>query len=200
MQWDKIVLPQGDVLVFAGDALGNGSRPQWDKFVLWLKGQAPAYKVVLVTAGNHDRCLEDMDKSTIKAAFSGTNIHYLEDEEIVIDGVKFYMYPWTPKFMNWSFMTKPDEARRICAKIPEDVDVLVTHGPPRNILDRTDIGDSVGCQELADRLVVVRPRVHIFGHIHEAYGQQENNGIRHFNVSTCDIRYNPMNPVVVIDL
>ena len=86
------------------------------------------------------------------------------------------------------------------AKIPDDVDVLITHGPPANILDRTYTGQYVGCPHLLARVQKIRPRLHVFGHIHEAYGQEEHDSTIFVNASTCNLRYKPSQPPIVVDL
>ena len=201
--WDKIQLPDGDVLVFAGDACGSGKIAQYAAFVEFIKKQAPRYKAVIVVAGNHDRCVQDLGKAYVRAWLSrdAPNVHYLQDEELVVDGVKFYGSPWTPEFGGWSFALRgPTHAKNVWANIPQDTQVLITHGPAHGILDRTIYGDLAGCQELFLRICDVLPKVHIFGHIHETYGFQEVAGVKHYNVSVCTVRYSPDNPATIIDL
>ena len=88
------------------------------------------------------------------------------------------------------------------ASIPEGLDILVTHGPPMGILDRTATDEAVGCEALRDRIAAMErpPRLHVFGHIHEAYGIHETPATIFANASICDLRYAAVNPAVVIDL
>src|SRR5690606_32317587 len=86
------------------------------------------------------------------------------------------------------------------ALIPDDTDVLVTHGPPHGILDRTYDHEPVGCEQLRIALGRVRPRVHVFGHIHEGYGAAFVDGTLFVNASTCTLAYRPTNPAIVVDL
>jgi predicted phosphodiesterase len=82
-------------------------------------------------------------------------------------------------------------------KIPDDVDILITHGPPSGILDMTSSGQHAGCSQLVDEVMNrVRPRVHIFGHIHETYGIEKRDEIVFVNASTCTYNYKPTNPPV----
>jgi Icc-related predicted phosphoesterase len=78
--------------------------------------------------------------------------------------------------------------------------VLVTHGPPHGILDRTDDGEHVGCEELTAAVARVRPKLHVFGHIHEGYGQRVLDGVRYVNASICDVRYRPEQGAVVVEV
>ena len=109
--------------------------------------------------------------------------------------------PWQPWFYDWAFnLQRGPEIRAKWDRIPAGVDVLVTHGPPAGILDRVVDGRSVGCADLLDAVRRVRPLLHVFGHIHEAYGEVERDGTRFVNASTCTVRYAPVNAPVVVDL
>jgi Icc-related predicted phosphoesterase len=93
-----------------------------------------------------------------------------------------------------------DKAAAIWARIPETTDVLLTHGPPMGILDRTSRGERVGCEALREAVARVRPRLHVFGHIHEAYGTHEEAGTLFVNPSTCTLRYRPTQAPIVVEL
>ena len=109
--------------------------------------------------------------------------------------------PWQPWFFDWAFnLERGAPIRAKWDRIPAGIDVLVTHGPPAGILDRTVHGLDVGCADLLDAVRRVRPRVHVFGHIHEAHGTLERDGTRFVNASTCTVRYEATNPAVVLDL
>ena len=117
-------------------------------------------------------------------------------------GVAFYGSPWQPWFHDWAFNLPRGEALdHKWKQIPASTDVLVTHGPPWGILDTAMDGRSCGCEELLRHVRErVRPRVHVFGHIHEGYGAEEIDGTRFFNAAVCDVRNRPSHPVTVIDL
>jgi Icc-related predicted phosphoesterase len=113
-------------------------------------------------------------------------MHYLEDEAVTIDGVRFYGSPWQPEFMDWAFNLPRGEAlAAVWAKIPVGVDVLVTHGPPAGIGDLVH-GRSTGCAELRRRLDEVAPALHMFGHIHEDGGAWRLGRSVIANVTTWD--------------
>ena len=84
--------------------------------------------------------------------------------------------------------------------IPAHVDVLITHGPPHGVLDRTEAGESVGCEELLAATRRTRPRLHAFGHIHQGHGWRRLGRTLHVNASNCAGRHEPLNPVLVVDL
>jgi Icc-related predicted phosphoesterase len=108
---------------------------------------------------------------------------YLEDSEYEllssvepnsdhIHSFKVYGSPWQPEFCDWAFnVNRGPEIKRYWDKIPVDTDILITHGPPLGFGDLTSDGFHCGCSDLLDRVLAHPPRVHIFGHIHEAYGK-----------------------------
>ena len=92
------------------------------------------------------------------------------------------------------------EMKQIWARIPDDVDVLITHGPPANILDLTIHGEHAGCPDLLARVEQIKPRLHVFGHIHEGYGREEHDSTIFVNASTCDLKRRPSQPPMIVDL
>ncbi len=85
-------------------------------------------------------------------------------------------------------------------RIPDDIDVLITHGPPYRILDKVISGERVGCVDLKQAVERIKPKLHIFGHIHESYGILEKEGTTYVNASLCNFNYRPINPPIVVDL
>jgi Icc-related predicted phosphoesterase len=113
--------------------------------------------------------------------------------------------PWQPEFGAWAFNLKRNskEIRSIWEKIPINTDILITHGPPYGILDLSVGKDHAGCQALYERVRVIKPKLHVFGHIHEAYGKQQGGKQQStifVNASTCSIRYQPVQAPIVIEL
>jgi predicted phosphohydrolase len=194
-------LPPGDVLVLAGDVLGDGlpdeQRPLLRALDAFL-GTLP-YRHKVLVAGNHDWIFEDGDQEDMRLE----NAIYLEDDGVVLDGVRFYGSPWQPLFCNWAFNLPRSgcELAGIWDKIPKGTDVLVTHGPPLGILDQPHGREpGVGCELLRERVRVVRPRVHIFGHIHGSYGRHVEDGTTFMNVCLCDESYRPVQAPLVVDV
>ena len=200
---EQVTLPKGDVLVHAGDFTGRGKPHEVEDFFGWLERQAKEFKHIVFIAGNHDMSFEYKHPWTVDMIKSlSENIHYLEDSEIIIDGVKFYGSPWQPEFFNWAFNLPRGKA--LAEKwelIPNDTDILITHGPPMNILDYTSRDMwNVGCLDLYNKVLNIKPKLHIFGHIHEGYGIKEQDGITFINASTCTLGYNPTNKPIQISL
>jgi Icc-related predicted phosphoesterase len=196
---NAVTIPDGDVLLHCGDFTMYGSPAQIADFDEWLESLPHRYKVVI--AGNHDKGFEDAPEAA--RHLLKTPI-YLQDSSIRIEGVNIYGSPWQPWFYDWSFNFPKGpkgrfRARETWAKIPDDVDVLVTHGPPASILDIAPIGGSVGCPELLEAVRRVKPALHAFGHIHEGYGTLQRDTL-FVNASTCDERYVPSNAPIIVDL
>lgn len=189
---NKITVPDGDVFIHAGDFLSFGDEVEFREFVSWLRTLPHENKIVV--AGNHDRFVAEYPIDA-RAAITDAGAIYLEDELVTIDGTTFYGSPWTPEFMNWAFMLpRGDEIKQKWDRIPDSLDVLITHGPPSGIMDY-----GLGCEELLKRLSRATPKIHIFGHIHECYGVQEIEGIRFINASIMDERYRITKQPVTID-
>lgn len=114
----------------------------------------------------------------------------------------FLFSPYQPEFYDWAFNLPADspEIKQVWAKIPNDVDVLITHGPPAGILDQTFDGLHVGCKQLLERVKQIKPRLHVFGHIHEGYGRVEQDSTIFVNASTCSLRYKPTQVPIVVDV
>jgi Icc-related predicted phosphoesterase len=172
-------VPPGDVLIHAGDCTRHGTLSDLEAFNAWLGTLPHPHKVVI--AGNHDFAFQD---SPAEARQRLTHAIYLEDTACTLAGLTIYGSPWTPTFSDWAFMLPEEQLAAKWAAIPPGVDVLITHGPPRGILDRTHRGDAAGSATLLARVRAVKPRLHVFGHIHEAAGRADSEGIIFLNAST----------------
>jgi Icc-related predicted phosphoesterase len=161
-----LTVPEGDILIHAGDLTRRGSLEELAQVNEFLASLPHRHKVVV--AGNHDWCFQE---SLAEARAVLTAATYLEDEAVIIEGLKFYGSPWQPWFMDWAFnLPRGAELARRWARIPEDTDILITHGPPLGFGDRVYGGKRVGCEDLLRRVQQVRPKLHLFGHIHEDGG------------------------------
>lgn len=198
---DEVKLPEGDILIHSGDFSGRGHPAEVFNFFSWLSIQSLKFKHIVFIAGNHDKSFEYKSPWVLKALEQlPTNVHYLEDSEIIIDGIKFYGSPWQPEFFNWAFNLPRGQAiEEKWDMIPQDTDILITHGPPMYMLDYT-LRDmiNVGCLDLYNKVLQVKPKIHVFGHIHEGYGYKEVDNTLFINASTCTLLYRPINlPIVV---
>lgn len=195
---DMPPIPDGDVLVHAGDLTARGTPRQASEALQWLAALPHPHKIFV--AGNHDWVFErDPDRAQTLAP---AGVTYLQDSGVVIDGVRFWGSPWQPEFCQWAFnLPRGDALARVWAQVPDDTHVLVTHTPPLGIQDRVIGGCQVGCADLRRRLLELRDlRLHAFGHIHEDYGATELEDCSFVNASICTIRYQPVNPPVIVEL
>lgn len=201
-------LPEADVIVHAGD-LGE-NKTDTRNFLHWFDTLNYRYKLFI--AGNHDKYIQfNMeefyhyhDYYRRRKQFGEGQIKFLFDEGIEIDGLVFYGSPWTRNLPRWAFQVQDGEdAEKVWAKIPMETDVLITHGPaygigdevhPQFLRGREDA--HVGCKALLERIKVVKPRIHVFGHIHEGRGIYNGDiedvgvpGVISINASVIDENY-----------
>jgi Icc-related predicted phosphoesterase len=189
-------LPGGDLLVHAGDFSSRGYEHEIDGFFDWFNG-LDNYTNKIVIAGNHDFMFED-DPMLAKDIISHyPNVTYLQDDlevigEVYQDSVKVWGSPWQPEFNNWAF-NLPRNSEVLNEKwnqILHNMDIVVTHGPAWGHLD-TVVGQSInlGCELLAERLKVVKPKIHVCGHIHSGYGYKFHEGTHYFNAAVLGEDY-----------
>ncbi len=194
---EQIAVPDGDILIHAGDATIQGSVQEIVLFNRWFRNLPHAHKIFV--AGNHDWLFETNNNLARKLLDS--SIYYLQDSFVEIENLKIYGSPWQPRFFDWAFnLNRGVEMAEKWQMIPKETDVLITHGPPFGILDETPNGDLAGCEELRLKIEKLRPKAHIFGHIHCGYGTIEKSGIKFVNASICDESYLPTNSPIVIDI
>jgi Icc-related predicted phosphoesterase len=161
-------IPDGDILIHAGDMTCVGGIDEIKEFNQWLGTLPHRHKIVI--AGNHDLYLDYVPSS---ANLFITNAIYLNDSGIEIEGLKIWGSPISPNYQDWAFnRERGEEIRKHWEMIPEDTDILITHCPPFGILDFNDKGKHEGCQDLLEIVhQKIKPRLHIFGHLHDAHGQ-----------------------------
>jgi hypothetical protein len=186
------------------------------KFRDFLLSLPHAHKIIV--AGNHDITLDwefyekrgrnrfhpntPQNAVECKALLADTpGITYLQDSGCEVLGLNIWGSPWQPEFCDWAFNCERGAyIRKYWDLIPDKTDILVTHGPPFGHGDLTSNGTKVGCEDLMVKIKQVKPLVHVFGHIHEGYGVTTADGTTFVNASTCNLRYRPTNPAVVLDL
>lgn len=211
-------IPDCDLLLVGGDVCPLGSEPgyggsldqqgQWlaDHFVSWLHRQ-PADNIIGI-AGNHDFVAAEYEAEMRMMPW-----HYLLDEEITIEGMKIWGSPYSNWLPGWVFMEHDDVLRLIWEQIPDDTNILLTHGPAFLFRDETRRGEHVGSISLAERIRQLKElKLFVFGHIHESYGL--NPLIRGYNEETGELEglplvnashvdfpaCDPINPPIVVDL
>lgn len=179
-----------DMVIFTGDFMGSGyDYREVNSFLYWLSDYPARYKIMI--AGNHDRFVENNPGRWRRELKSFKGITYLEDESTEIEGFKIYGTPHTKLFCNWGFNRTHEELKNLYGKIPDDTNILVTHGPRYGVLDRLESGEHVGEKELnanVERLLDLQ--LHCFGHIHCAHGVENNGRFTAANCAVVDDRYN----------
>lgn len=190
-------LPGGDVLIHAGDIMGSGYKLiELIDFLDWFDDQNYKHKIFI--AGNHDRIFEDKPDFIWHILMEEyPDIIYLQDKSVTIDGINFYGSPWTPEFCGWAFQIHNDyEDTETYKYIPEDTDVLITHGPAYGILDQYvmagQLSDHLGSKGLRKWIDDNNPRLHICGHIHtgDHDGAIFDGVTTHINASCLGEDYN----------
>lgn len=174
-------LPDGDILIHAGDMTIRGYRIEVYRQLGWLEMNRSRYREIIVVPGNHDLYFEE-HAAAAQADCDAADIRLLHNSMLDIDGIRFYGSAHTPMYHSWGFMLEEPQIAEAWSAIPEGVNVLITHGPPEGVLD-TSYRGSIGCPHLRQAVERVRPRAHIFGHAHEGRGVLERDGTLYVNTA-----------------
>lgn len=190
-------LPGGDLLICAGDVSSRGHIQEIRDFCDWFD-ELHNYDHKIFIAGNHDWGFKDNPIKAMETVNSYKNFHYLQDDWIYVgeeyeDMIKIYGSPWQPEFYNWAFNLPRNgwELKEKWDNIPNDTDILITHGPAFGYVDKiigTNIG--LGCELLAERIKEFKPKIHVCGHIHSGRGYAFDGGTHYINASVLNERYN----------
>jgi len=212
-------LPEGDVLLHAGDLTFQGNLPEVSQAAAWLEEQKrlKGFKHVIVVAGNHD-WLFQRDPGLARQLMRERGLLYLEDSGLTLEGgralpgiqpgggrITIYGSPWQPQFYDWAFnLPRGGPLAEKWNLIPAGIDILLTHGPAHGILDGAPAFDEdaypsddsitkrhVGCEELRKAVRRIKPKVHVFGHIHSNPGRVEKDGTLFINAAIMNESYNP---------
>ena len=179
-------LPDADIIVHSGDISLAGSEEEIIAFIEWFVSLPYKYKIFI--AGNHDDCLYGANLEGLP-----DNCFYLCNSGITIEGVNFY---GMPLFMGDVLSGEYDKNIQ---KIPNDIDVLISHQPPHGILDfasNTHYGDVL----LLQRVLEIKPTYHLFGHIHDAYGIMTSEHTSFVNAAVLDENYELSNKPVLLEM
>ncbi len=179
----QINIPDADILIFAGDMTHCRTAQDVSGFNRFLGGLPHKHKIVV--GGNHDHMLAcDQEK----AKFLLTEATYLLDDFVVISGITIYGAPWQPIFNHRACdafaLPRGKALKEKWDMIPSSVDILVTHAPPAGILDQ-DGPVSHGCSDLTAAVAVLKPKYHIFGHIHNHHGMIKHGSTSYIN---CNVQ------------
>ena len=189
-------LPGGDILIHAGDMSSMGYKHEIENFCKWFDG-LDNYDTKVFIAGNHDWGFQNHPEQTMQIINSYKWFNYLQDELFMVgenydDMIKIYGSPWQPEFNNWAF-NLPRMGDQLKAKwdlIPMNTDILITHGPAWGYVDKV-VGQTknLGCELLADRIKVVKPKIHVCGHVHSGHGYVFDGDTHYINASVLDESY-----------
>jgi len=195
----KNKIPDGDMIIHSGDFCNRGDYFECVDFFNWFGALPHKYKLAI--AGNHDIWMEEASRSEINAIIP-PGIHYLQDESVTIEGLNFWGSPVQPEFFDWAFNRKRGSAiQQHWDLIPKDTNVLISHGPPMSILDKTIQGTHVGCANLFTTITEqLKLKLHVFGHIHNGYGVEVKNNTMFVNAAICGEDYKPTNVPRIIQL
>jgi predicted phosphohydrolase len=209
-------VPDADVLLHCGDFTVDGGADEIADFNAWLGTLPHKHKYVL--AGNHDFDMDiahESDEKQLNNAHGSqllSNATYLHNSEAIVHGIRIYGCPFMPRnpspmerVQAFSLKRGSEELDVHYSTIPDNTDILLTHSPPHGYGDRAVLIQlSVGCRQLLKRVQSVRPRFHVFGHIHEGYGVHPGtgkaNGTTFINAANCNLFYKPKNKPIVFDI
>jgi Icc-related predicted phosphoesterase len=189
-------LPGGDLLIHAGDISSRGYKHEIQQFCKWFDS-LDNYTVKTFIAGNHDFGFEKEPEMVKEIVGSYKWINYLQDSFLgygvdTENYVKIYGSPWQPEFFNWAFNLPKggSELERKWNNIPDDTDILITHGPAFGYLDKI-VGqyENIGCELLTKKIKQIKPKIHVCGHIHSGYGYVFDGDTHFINASVLDEQY-----------
>jgi predicted phosphohydrolase len=205
---NKVKLPKCDIAIFAGDMSYRGTQEEVEGFFDWFSSQDQCLNKIVI-AGNHDLSFDP--HKNIPRGFPvwidelGTEfpeITYLENSSINLLGLKIWGSPITPDFYpeTWAFnLPRGLKISEAWNHIEKDADIIITHGPAWSHHDMVN-GQFVGCEDLKEKILEIRPKLHVCGHIHPGYGIKEVDGIIYANASVTNDRYNIVNSVIEVYL
>jgi predicted phosphohydrolase len=180
---NELSIPDGDVFIHAGDMCRAGDLTELAEAAQWIQSLPHRHKIVV--AGNHDWAFAKTPEAA-RALFS-SDVLYLQDSAVQIAGLTFWGSPWQPAYNDWAFnLPRGEPLAERWSRIPIGTDVLITHGPPAGIGDGSSNANRKGCGDLLERVRIVRPRIHLFGHIHEDGGAWNIDGTFFVNCTTWE--------------
>ena len=204
----KLTIPDGDILIHSGDITHRGELSIMKDFSNWLKELPHKNKVIVF--GNHELGLESgPNRNDAINMIKDADAHYLENSAVEIDGYKIYGSPCTPRFYDWEWnRNRGKDIAMEWAKIPNDTEILITHGPGWGVLDLIENNLSnkgrdlhQGCEELTKRIKDLKNlKAHFFGHLHSGYGMTKIDNVVYANAACCTEQYKPTNPPIIVEI
>jgi len=186
-QEKKIKLGGGDLLLHAGDFEIRTQDDFLDR-CNWLSAQF--YKKKVFVVGNHDFWVQDNLNIAKGIVDHYPSLTMLYNDSVTFEGIKIWGSPYSVMFRNWAFMAKDSELNKLWGTIPKDTDIIITHTPPYHILDLAEFGNThCGSFTLKEKIKTLKPKLHLFGHIHEEHGQYYDGSILYINASQLNSTY-----------
>ena len=196
-------LPGGDLLIHAGDISSMGYEHEIREFCKWFNN-IDNYTHKVFIAGNHDWGFQNNVEIVKEILDFYENITYLQDNSTLLgeDMVSVYGSPWQPEFYNWAFNLPRQgvELKEKWDNIPNNTDILITHGPAYGYVDKV-IGrtENLGCELLTERIKELKPKIHVCGHIHTGYGYTFDGDTHYINASVLNESYVYYNKPLTIE-
>ncbi len=206
--YDPEFIKDVDMIICAGDT-ANSKSPVLNhnaqlKFIDWYAELPFKYKIYV--PGNHNTS----EHGIYKDIYEYNNIYRLIHELVVINKIRIFGSPYTPTFgTGWVYNVPRHKINTYWDEIPDNTDILITHGPPKGILDLTHVNNTlteqVGCKSLLNHVLGrVKPNYHIFGHLHDEenifnYGYRLIGDTTFINASIVDLHHNPINLPIKIE-
>lgn len=209
--YDRIKIDPCDILISAGDYSFRGEPYIVREFHEWMNRQPAKHKISV--QGNHEKLVESAfaySKDIAEKACPG--VHFIDEGLVEVEGLRLWCSAITPFFCNWAWNRYPgDDIQKHWDRIPTDgtIDIIVTHGPVYGILDSLMQFNGkiceyeevhLGCPQLLKKVLEVKPKAHIGGHIHPGYGTIVQDGIRFVNAALCDDSYRLVNKPIIFEI
>ena len=188
-----------EMIIFGGDESMSGSTTETLNFLHWFNYLPFKYKIWI--AGNHSLGMENNPNLVKRAMEDYPQVIYLNDSGVTIEGISIWGSPIQPWFCDWAFNRQRGvDIQKHWDLIPPDTDILITHGPPYGYGDNLEDGNRVGCKDLLATIEYNPPKYHIFGHIHNGYGEYSNFHTKFLNVAICNEAYKVANDPIIFEI
>lgn len=204
---NQLTIPECDFLLHCGDFSRSGWHKPVRKFMKWFSSQPATHKIYV--AGNHDKSFETEPAFKQEILLNFPDLNYLENTSIELESIKFWGTPYSVQFFDWAFMYDRggNKANKIWNSMPRDTDIVLSHGPPLNILDWSPVihqyyPQNAGCPIMRHRIEETAPKLVCIGHIHESRGIDTStlDPTWVINASIWDHHINKIHKPVVIDI
>jgi len=190
---EELNLPKGDVIIHCGDITDYGSKEEVVKFLNWYTNLDYVHKIFI--GGNHDTYLDEYSVDLLELL--PMNVKYLRNQLFNLEGINIWGSPNTPDFEGWAFGKKRSQMKEHWKYLPNEIDILITHTPPFGILDKSSNHHSLGCKFLLEKVNQIKPKYHLFGHIHASYGEVQKGFTKFINGSNLNSYKGLINPPII---